>query len=440
MMVSAASRMFSAISFGVFCRLAPSTNAIIRSMKLLPGSWVILTMMRSESTVVPPVTAERSPPDSRITGADSPVMADSLTDAMPSTISPSPGMISPASTTTMSPFWSSGARTSSSVPGVSGDQPCNRRAMVSAFDLRNVSAWALPRPSATASARLPKSTVSQSQNTTSQPNHDESRTVSTVDQTAPISTMNITGLRHSVRGSSLRNASGSDLASSAGSSVPPSTRPPGACPPWRCDEREERAFKAVEVGISVNSFSEGPECPHGQESKGDKNHRDAGDHCDELRPMGGQGTGGLRRMTLAGQRAGQRERQHDWQEPANHHRQSDRGVVPHGVGVDARESRAVVVCAGGERVQHLRQPVRSSVEHACAFARQRHRDGGANQHEQRSDQEIACGELDLTGVDLLAEVLRRAPDHQPGDEHRDYSQDQHAVQARSGAAGRHSPS
>ena len=34
MIVSAASRMFSAISFGVFCRLAPSTRAIIRSMKL----------------------------------------------------------------------------------------------------------------------------------------------------------------------------------------------------------------------------------------------------------------------------------------------------------------------------------------------------------------------------------------------------------------------
>ncbi len=37
MMVSAASRMLSAISFGVFCRLAPSTKAIIRSMKLSPG-------------------------------------------------------------------------------------------------------------------------------------------------------------------------------------------------------------------------------------------------------------------------------------------------------------------------------------------------------------------------------------------------------------------
>ena len=32
--------------------------------------------MKSERTVVPPVTAERSPPDSRMTGADSPVIAE----------------------------------------------------------------------------------------------------------------------------------------------------------------------------------------------------------------------------------------------------------------------------------------------------------------------------------------------------------------------------
>ena len=47
MIVSDASRMLSAISFGVFCRLAPSTSAIIRSMKLSPGFCVISTTMRS---------------------------------------------------------------------------------------------------------------------------------------------------------------------------------------------------------------------------------------------------------------------------------------------------------------------------------------------------------------------------------------------------------
>ena len=38
-------------------------------------------MMRLAMTVVPPVTALRSPPDSRTTGADSPVTAASFTSA-----------------------------------------------------------------------------------------------------------------------------------------------------------------------------------------------------------------------------------------------------------------------------------------------------------------------------------------------------------------------
>ena len=101
--------MFRAISLGVLRRSAPSTSAIMRSRNDWPGSWVISTTMRSESTRVPPVTALRSPPDSRMTGADSPVMADSSTEAMPSTTVPSPGMTSPASTTTRSPRCSSAA-------------------------------------------------------------------------------------------------------------------------------------------------------------------------------------------------------------------------------------------------------------------------------------------------------------------------------------------
>jgi hypothetical protein len=50
---------------------------------------------------VPPVTAERSPPLSRTTGALSPVIALSSTEATPSTMSPSPGISSPADTTSM---------------------------------------------------------------------------------------------------------------------------------------------------------------------------------------------------------------------------------------------------------------------------------------------------------------------------------------------------
>lgn len=83
MMESATRKICNAISLGVFLREAPSTIAIILSRKLSPASLVIRTTIQSESTVVPPVTALLSPPASRITGADSPVIALSSTEAAP---------------------------------------------------------------------------------------------------------------------------------------------------------------------------------------------------------------------------------------------------------------------------------------------------------------------------------------------------------------------
>ena len=161
MIVSPASRIDSAISLGVFWRSAPSTSAIMRSRKVSPGLAVIRTTIWSERTRVPPVTAQRSPPDSRITGADSPVIADSSTDAMPSITSPSDGIGSPADTTHSSPTSSRLDEISSSVP--SGRRRC---ATVSVRALRSAAACALPRPSAIASAKLAKSTVAQRKNVT----------------------------------------------------------------------------------------------------------------------------------------------------------------------------------------------------------------------------------------------------------------------------------
>ena len=170
--------------------------------------------MRSDSTRVPPVTAERSPPDSRMTGADSPVMADSSTDAMPSTTSPSPGMRSPGPTTQRSPIFSS-------CDGTSTTDPSGRRtwATVSERVLRSVSACALPRPSATASAKLANSTVNHSQIVTSVANPSVSRIASSVVTTLPISTTNITGLRAIWRGSSFTNESPTARRTIAGSNI-----------------------------------------------------------------------------------------------------------------------------------------------------------------------------------------------------------------------------
>ena len=220
-MVSPASRIDSAISFGVFWRSAPSTSAIIRSRNVSPGLAVIRTAISSLSTRVPPVTADRSPPDSLMTGADSPVIADSSTVAMPSMISPSPGMTSPAVTMHTSPSRSWADDRSEIVPS-----SARTRAMVSARVRRRAAACALPRPSAMASAKFANSTVNQSHAATRPANafscavaEPRSRKNRIVVRTEPISTMNITGLRAMIRGSSLRTAPANAARTMAGSNT-----------------------------------------------------------------------------------------------------------------------------------------------------------------------------------------------------------------------------
>ena len=84
-------------------------------------------------------------------------MADSSTEATPSMISPSDGMNSPADTRTTSPARSFELGT------CSVRSPSTMRlAMVSERAFRSVSACALPRPSAMASAKLANSTVNHS--------------------------------------------------------------------------------------------------------------------------------------------------------------------------------------------------------------------------------------------------------------------------------------
>ena len=153
-----ASRMPSAISFGVLRRSAPSTSAIIRSRKLWPGSWVISTTIRSESTRVPPVTALRSPPASRMTGADSP--GDRRLVDRGDALDHGPVAGDQLAGLDDDDVAARAARTPASSP------PSRSVATVSVRIARSASAWALPRPSASASARLANTTVSQSQSAT----------------------------------------------------------------------------------------------------------------------------------------------------------------------------------------------------------------------------------------------------------------------------------
>ena len=134
-----------------------------------------------------------------MTGADSPVIAASFTEAIPSMTSPSDGMVSPASTRTTSP-------TFRSVPDTSLKSfrfaPDNNFACVSVRVLRNDSACALPRPSAIASAKLANRTVNQSHtmiwNVKARfpPPVTRSRMKMTVVRIVTTSTTNMTGLRN----------------------------------------------------------------------------------------------------------------------------------------------------------------------------------------------------------------------------------------------------
>ena len=132
----------------------------MRSRKPSPSRLVTRTTSQSDSTRVPPVTAEKSPPASRSTGADSPVTALSLTDATPSTTSPSAGIVSFASTSTRSPRLQR-ARLHH-LDSRADPCPSSRLACTCRRIERSVAACALPRPSATASAKFANSTVSQS--------------------------------------------------------------------------------------------------------------------------------------------------------------------------------------------------------------------------------------------------------------------------------------
>ena len=63
-----------------------------------------------------------------------------------------------------------------------------------------------------------------------------------------------------------------------------------------------------------------------------------------------------------------------------------------------------------------------------------HRDRGPAEIHQRQDQDGEHRHLDFLGLDFLADVFRRAADHQAGDEDREDDEQQHAVEAGADAA------
>ena len=301
----------------------------MRSRKLSPGSAVMRTTMRSERTRVPPVTAERSPPASRITGADSPVMADSSTDAMPSTMSPSPGIVSPASQTT-----SRRRAGRAPAPGSRWPSASSLRATVVVRVLRSASACALPRPSASASEKLANSTVSHSQmaiwssNVTSVPPWTRSTISWPVTSAETTSTEKMTGLR----------AARADRASQ------------------RVDERAARTIGPSSSfgcglhhqSLEVRASATGAERQGGEEGEGADDQDHAHQQADEDRRGGGHGRL-VGRVACAARRACRRAPARGrYGEAPDGHRHAEHAVVEVGRAVSPRERGAVVVPGRGE--------------------------------------------------------------------------------------------
>src|SRR6266568_1374964 len=461
MIVRLAIRILSAISFGVLCRFAPSTRAIMRSRKVWPGLALICTTIQSESTRVPPVTALRSPPLSRMTGADSPVMADSSTEATPSTTSPSPGMTSPASTSTISPLRRSGAATSCTAPYRSA--LARRFAIVVVRARRSVSACALPRPSAIASAKLAKTTVNHSQMATASTKSlsavnwslvkvavgavKRKRTNSMVVTTLPTSTTNITGFLSCTRGSSFLNDSGIAPRMILGSQIEMS--------PLR------RVFhcltSTVSARVSGGIFSgcilsvcilEHLPCLHQQlfDNRSQRIRREVGqrphdqDHTNqqghEERTRRREGAQPGRHYPFDDQRAAKGQNGNEFSKAPDQHRKAHRPVVER-VGGKSRESRAVVAIGGGEGVQHLRETMRPGVEDRRETLGQRHGDARKAQDHQRRDQQGQHRHHDLLALDLLAQILRRAPHHEACNKDRDDGEHQHGIEPRANTSKDH---
>src|SRR6266700_2785055 len=327
MIVNPISRMLSAISFGVFWRSAPSTSLIMRSMKVEPAAAVMRTRIQSDKTWVPPVTAERSPPDSRITGADSPVIAASLTEATPSITSPSDGMLSPASTSTTSPTF----RLVPDTRRYALSEPINSLAWLSMRVFFSDSACALPRPSATASAKLANSTVNHSHRMIWKvkprlaPPVTRSRRKITVVSAATTSTTNITGLLIINRGSSFAKAEPMAGITIFGSSI---------------------AETGIRLFILTTSMDATPKCDRSEQGIGV--HREVLDDRAECeRREEGETT----------------DDQDDADEQADEHRYPTRDVVEKDVAGEARESRAVIAGLRGVGIEHLGEAVRPRIGH-----------------------------------------------------------------------------
>src|SRR5215471_4418756 len=192
---------------------------------------------------------------------------------------------------------------------------------------RSVSACALPRPSATASAKLANRTVNHSQSTICSSNHRFcppvmiSRTSTAVVSALTISSTNMTGLLISVRGSSLTKAwpiAGTTMAGS--NSVVEGVR-------LRSFEVSMTALRKSEQGIARQGLGDRAQDQRREEGEAAHDQDHADQEPDEQAPRGGKRAARGRYDLLLRERAGDRHRRNDHPEPTDQHRDCTGEIV-----------------------------------------------------------------------------------------------------------------
>src|ERR1051326_3143381 len=224
---------------------------------------------------------------------------------------------------------------------------------------RRLAAWALPRPSATASAKFANNTVNHSHRLI-WPEKDapapttRSRTNRIVVATETISTTNMTGLRHKVAGLSFLKDS-------------PTAGP--RIEGWNSDKALACVVIFVTPLVQGSSLhremlGQRPERDGREIGQPADDRDDADQQSDKQTAIGREGAGRGRRDVLRGQRAGDREHRNDHEEAADQHREADRRVVEGRVRGEPAKGAAVVAGPLRIGVEPFAEAVRPGIRHA----------------------------------------------------------------------------
>ena len=401
-MVRLASRMFSAISFGVFCRdgaLDQGDHPVDEALAGLGGDLdddpvgQHLGAAGDRAAVAAGLADHRGglAGDRRLVDA-----GDTLDD------------VAVAGDDLARPRRRPGRRACSAG---AGDLPPRRRRRaaagrsVSVLARRSVAACALPRPSATASARLANTTVSHSQTTTDQTNTLGSVKASTVDEHgADLDDEHHRVLHHHPRVELAQRVRQRASAASSGRTARDACR------------RRRRCVRGASFGADgagsrswSQSFRERAERERGEVGQAGDDEDDADEHRRRTAAGGWAGCPRSPAPAAAGPGSRPGQHQHDRQEPAEQHREAERGVVEVGVRATARRRREpLLLPAEVKAYRTSEKPCGPRVEDRRLGPRQGHRDRRCRPAPARRGQDVQRDQLDLARGDLLAQVLRGA--------------------------------